>query len=142
MDYHLKANSEQELWQALESVGAAVKFDVKNSSGEVIESRYSAAQGYDLDIIGTIYKPTGNLIQHTVGDTIVEVPETEAIDGFHANLRGPVDLAPKVEYIQYQPTEEELADPNFTVPEPEQRTTPSPLAAFLVYPSTPVRVWF
>jgi len=142
MDYHLKANSEQELWTALESVGAARRVDVKNETGDVVESRYSAAEGYNLDIIGTIYKPTGNLVQQTIGDNIIEVPEVAAIEGFHANLRGPADLAPTIELIYYQPTSEELADPSFVMPEPEQRITPSPLAALLVYPRTPSRVWF
>ena len=142
MDYCLRAGTEEELWEALETAGAARRYDVKDDNGNVIASRYTAVDGYDVDVIGTIYKPTGNKILQGVGDTAIEVPEMVAVEGFHANLRGPANLAPKIEYIQYQPTSEELADPNFVRPEPEQHITPSPLAAFLVYPSTPVRVWF
>lgn len=43
----------------------------------------STAPGVNLDIIGLIYKPTGNLIQ---GDEI-SYPEMAPIGGYHANLR-------------------------------------------------------
>lgn len=138
MDYYLKAASEAALMTALEAVGAVKSVQVKNEQGEVIETRWAAAPGYNLDVIGTVYKPTGNTIQQTVGDTTVEVPEMQAVPGFHANLRGPADLAPKV--VAYQPTTAEAADPNFEMPEPT--TTPSPIQELLVYPQSPSRVWF
>ena len=93
MDYHLKANSEQELWTALESVGAARRVDIKNETGEVVESRYVANLGYNIDVIGVIYKPTGNIVQQRLEDTVIEVPEMAAVEGFHANLRGDVDAS-------------------------------------------------
>lgn len=142
MDYYLKANSEAEFWQALKTAEAAVSYEVKNEAGEVVETRWAPAPGYSIDVIGTIYKPTGNMIQQTVNDLTVEVPEMTALEGFHANLRGPADLAEKVEYIQYTPTEQEALDPNFVMPEPEKIVTPSPLADLLVHPKTPSRVWF
>ena len=142
MDYYLKAESEAALWSALEAAGAARKVEVKGEDGEVVETRYAPAEGYSLDLIGTIYKPTGNVIQQTVGEMTTEVPEMEALDGFHANMRGPADLAPKVEYIPYTPTLEELANPDFVAPEPEVITTPSPIEALLVFPANPVRTWF
>lgn len=142
MDYYLKAESEAALWSALETAGAARKVEVKGEDGEVVETRYAPAEGYSLDLIGTIHKPTGNLIQQTVGELTTEVPEMEALDGFHANMRGPADLAPKIEYIPYTPTMEELADPEFVVPEPEVITTPSPIEELLVFPANPVRTWF
>lgn len=141
MDYYLKANSEQELMSKLTEVGAMESYTVKDENDTVIETRYIPVAGYDIDIIGTIYKPTGNFIQQTMGEQTIEVPEMEALVGFHANLRGPVDLAPKVEYIPYVPTLEELNDPNFVIPDPEVITTPSPIAELLVYPTNPVRVW-
>lgn len=142
MDYYLKAESEDALWSALETAGAARKVEVKGEDGEVVETRYAPAEGYSFDLIGTIYKPTGNLIQQTVGELTTEVPEMEALDGFHANMRGPADLAPKIEYTPYTPTMEELADPDFVMPEPTVVTTPSPIEALLVFPANPVRTWF
>ena len=55
MDYHLRANTEQELWAALESNGAAHKIEVRSEGGQVLESRYVINTGYDLDIIGFIF---------------------------------------------------------------------------------------
>lgn len=141
MDYFLRANTETILWDKLVEVGAAKQIVVKNEAGEVVETRHVATDGYSIDVIGTIYKPTGNLIRQTVGDVTLDVPEMEALDGFHVNVRGPADLAPKIEYIQYEATSEELANAQFVMPEPEQRITPSPLEELLVNPKNPVRVW-
>lgn len=141
MDYYLKANSEAELWQALKTAGAAVSYDVKNEAGEVVETRWAPAPGYSIDVIGTVYKPTGNMIQQTVGEQVMEIPEMAALPGFHANMRGPDTLAPKTEYTQYTPTQEELQDPDFVMPQPTVTTTPSPIEQILVYPTNPVRTW-
>ena len=142
MDYYLKAASEAALMTALEAVGAVKSVQVKNEVGEVIETRWVAAPGYNLDVIGVVYKPTGNVVQQTVGDTTVEVPEMAAVPGFHANLRGLADLAPTVTIVPYVRTEPELADPDFVMPEPTVTTTPSPIQELLVYPQSPSRVWF
>jgi hypothetical protein len=144
-DYYLRAESEEALWAVLVEGGAATTYEVKNEDGEVVETRNSPAPGYNIDIIGTIYKPTGNLIQQEGPEGItIEVPEMEPLEGFHANMRGPADLAPKVEYIPYERTEEELLDPEFVMPEPTEVVTPSPIQAILVDPEprNPVRVWF
>ena len=58
-----------------------------------------------IDVIGTIYKPTGNMIATDEG----EVPEMAPVDGWHVNVRHNAE-APK-------------------------------LAAFQVFPQTPVRGW-
>jgi hypothetical protein len=39
-----------------------------------------------VDVIGTIWKPTGEVIDTDEG----EVPEMAAIEGWHANTRGPM----------------------------------------------------
>lgn len=142
MDYCLKATDEQSLYAALLSVGAVKEIEVKNEEGTVLETRYVPEQGYSLDIVGTIMKPTGNVIQQTTEQGTIEVPELVALEGFHVNLRGPADLSEKIEYIQYVPTEEEALNPGFVMPEPTEVRTPSPLADLLVYPKTPSRVWF
>lgn len=63
MDYFLKAESEAALWQALEAAGIV----------ESIDGSFVKKQGYDLDIIGVIFKTTGEIV--------------EQIDGYHANIR-------------------------------------------------------
>ena len=142
MDYYLKAASEAALMTALEAAGAVKSVQVKNEQGEVIETRYVTAPGYNLDVIGTVYKPTGNLIQQTIDGRVSEVAEMTAVPGFHANLRGPADLAPTVTVTPYTPTEADLANPDFVQPEPTVTTTPSIIQDLLVYPQSPSRVWF
>jgi hypothetical protein len=49
------------------------------------EAATAALEGYpgSIDIIGTIYKPTGNMLPTDQG----EVPEMAPMDGFHVNVR-------------------------------------------------------
>ena len=138
MDYYLKANNEQELMTKLAEVGAVEQYEVRSEIGDEVQVKYRPAQGVNLDIIGTIYKPTGDMVKNAEG---IEIPVMEQLEGFHANLRGNLNLGETVEYIQYQPTEEELLDPEFKMPEPEVKVTPSPIAELLVQPQNPVRVW-
>jgi hypothetical protein len=142
MDYYLKAASEAALMTALETAGAVKSITVKNEEGQVVETRWVPTEGYNLDVVGTIYRPTGNVLQRTTEGRTYEEPEMAPLSGFHANLRGPVDLAEKRESRAYQRTPEELADPNFEMPEPTVIVTPSPIAEFLVFPQSPSRVWF
>lgn len=78
MYYFLKAESETELQAAL------VAAQVICSEGDACR----VSDGLALDIIGTIIKPTGNLIAVDG----LEVPETAPIPGYHANLAG--ELSP------------------------------------------------
>lgn len=139
MDYYLKAPDEATLWSVLTSAGAVIETQVKNAEGEVVETRYVANTGFDLDVIGTISKPTGNKIQITVDDgRVYEAPEMQTLDGFHANLRGPDTLMSKIEYVL--PTaNSDVAPSELAV---VATTITSQLESILVYPKTPVRVWF
>ena len=141
MDYYLKAASEAALMTALEAAGVVESYTVKNEQGVVVDTRFVTQPGYSLDVVGTIYKPTGNMIQQT-GEFAREVPEMQALPGFHANLRGPADLAPTVTVTPYELTPADLANPEFEMPEPTTTTTPSPIQDLLVYPQSPSRVWF
>ena len=80
---------------------------LKATDADALQAALDAAQlpagGYDLDIIGTISRPTGELVASTVdvspetvdeeGNTVpavvmtVEIPVMATIDGYHANLR-------------------------------------------------------
>jgi hypothetical protein len=102
MDYYLKANSEEHMWETLTTAGLTSEYEGK---------KY--AKGISLDVIGVIYKETGNTTTVTSPEGYsFEVPETQAIEGYHANIRG--DL-----------TEE------------QQQALP-----LIAKPSTPNRIWF
>lgn len=94
-DYYLKTTDLQSLWNVLILYNLAER---SPDTGEYF------AKGIALDIIGTIYKPTGNTI--TVDG--LTFPEQEPVEGFHANIRGdltaeqiaslPLILAPATPY--------------------------------------------
>lgn len=146
MDYYLKANTESELWSTLLSAGVAEEFSIKDSEGNVVETKFKVKNEYSLNIIGSIQKPTKNMVLRKVpdSDTEVEVPELETVEGFHANLRGPGNLGSTTTYVNYTPTDEERLDPNFVLPPPTIQVTPGPLDSILVkpQPKTPHFVWF
>lgn len=73
IDLYLKADSEQELTSALMAVG----FSVDEESGALYHP--DAA----LDVIGTIYQPTGK----TALVDGQEVPVTAPVPGHHVNVR-------------------------------------------------------
>jgi hypothetical protein len=71
MDYHLKFTSQ--------AAAETVLFTSETAGEEtVFRPNYAA-----VDMIGTIYKPTGVILETLDGDT----PEMEAISGYHANVR-------------------------------------------------------
>lgn len=96
--YYIKATDEQALWVALEAADLAVRDydpeDPLNSRPDSLgeNEEWSGPSGaYEwrslspmLDIIGTMYRETGNMLTTDDGN---EYPETEAMTGFHANLR-------------------------------------------------------
>ncbi|MDB9965839.1 hypothetical protein OAD55_04635 [Planktomarina temperata] len=97
--YYLKATDEQALWTALEAADLAVKDydpeDPLNSppadydymeDGEFVKTGAYEWRSLSnmLDIIGTMYRETGTMLTTDDG---MEYPETEAISGYHANLR-------------------------------------------------------
>lgn len=99
--YYLKANSEQEIWEALESVDLAYKdYDTEDELNvrpdDMIDDTWQPTgaftyvfTGTSLDMIGTIYKETGNMISVTSEEgAVVEIPEYVALEGFHANMIG------------------------------------------------------
>ena len=99
MNYYLKTTDEQSMWLALESAGLAVKDynpeDPLNIRPDEMDGEWSPTGAYDwrftgqaLDIIGTIYKPTGEMLMGEDG----EYPEMAALDGFHANLKATAGL--------------------------------------------------
>ena len=78
-DYYLKTTDATTLWNLLLEQGLAET--VTDPEG----SSHNVAKGIALDIIGTIYKPTGNM---TLDNNGFSFPEYRPIEGFHANIRG------------------------------------------------------
>jgi hypothetical protein len=74
-DFFLRFDTEAE-------ANAALYDEQTNVDGDVVETvlvpKYAA-----VDVIGTIYEPTGEMIQTDEG----EVPEMAPIDGWHVNVR-------------------------------------------------------
>ena len=89
-DYFLKFADEAEANAALFTEQTNVQDDVVET---VLVPKYAA-----VDIIGTIYKPTGEMIQTDEG----EVPEMAPLDGWHANVRH-TDEAPELEAFRVFP---------------------------------------
>jgi len=87
MNYYLQAESQEALFSALESAGLYQKvYSEHDEDGiPVGEFEWQRVGQYDLDIIGTIYKPTGETTTDADG-TIM--PVMSMIDGYHANIRG------------------------------------------------------
>jgi hypothetical protein len=97
MNYYLKTTDEAALWTALETANLAVKDydpeDALNVRPDDLEldTEWSPSGAFDwsftgeaLDIIGTIYAPTGNTLTDDEG---MEYPEMQASDGYHANMK-------------------------------------------------------
>jgi hypothetical protein len=74
-DYFLKFADEAE-------ANAALYDEQTNVQGDVVETvlvpKYAA-----IDVIGTIYKPTGKMLTTPEG----EVPEMAPLEGWHVNVR-------------------------------------------------------
>lgn len=92
--YYLKTDTEEQMWEALESAGLAKReYDREDPLNVAPEEATEGWQptgafewvftGLALDMIGTIYKPTGNMLTDSEG---MEYAETASIDGWHANL--------------------------------------------------------
>jgi hypothetical protein len=80
--YYIKASDEQALWSALESAGLYKKVysEFDEEGNPVGDFEWVKVGEYDLDIIGVIYKPTGET--NADGN-----PVMAPIDGYHANIR-------------------------------------------------------
>ena len=85
IDYHLKFDSE--------AAAKAVLYRVEGEEGNEVP-KYLA-----IDLIGTVYKPTGEVV---VDDDGIEAPVMAPVQGYHANVRV-VDAAPELEAYQVFP---------------------------------------
>lgn len=66
-----------------------LKFPSEETAKEVLGNLQYDPESYSLDVIGLIYKATGNtvvVVDAETGDS-EEEPEVKALDGYHVNLR-------------------------------------------------------
>ena len=96
--YYLKATSEAALWEALEAASLAHKEYDREDPLNVAPDNLGYEETWDgpsgayewasdtqmLDVIGTIYAKTGKVLTDSEG---FEYDETQAVAGYHANLR-------------------------------------------------------
>ena len=78
-DYYLKTTDLNTMWSLLLESGLATVYQNMDGVDTFMPN------GIALDIIGTIYKPTGNM---TVDNNGFSFPEYQPVEGFHANIRG------------------------------------------------------
>ena len=86
-DYFLKFADQAE------ADGILFEVQADAEGNEVKTPRYAA-----IDVIGTIYKPTGNMLTTDEG----EMPEMAPLDGWHVNVRH-TDEAPELSEFQVFP---------------------------------------
>lgn len=72
--FFLKFDSEA---QAIEALA-----EYRSTGQESLPYWLTASHSHALDVVGTIHKPTGVMLQGGIG----ECPEMAPIDGFHVNL--------------------------------------------------------
>jgi hypothetical protein len=89
-DYFLKFTDEAEANEALFTEQTNVQDDVVET---VLVPKYAA-----IDVIGTIYKPTGEMLTTDEG----EVPEMAPLDGWHVNVRHTAE-APELDAYKVAP---------------------------------------
>jgi len=96
IDYCLKFDSEADAKAMLYRVVGAVEADPEN--GVEAQEGYEVANYDAIDLIGTIYKPTGKMIDSDEGS----YPEMAPLDGYHVNVRV-LKEAPELEAYRVQP---------------------------------------
>lgn len=84
MDYYLKFSSKAEAEKVLFTSETVTEGDVVET---VLRPNYAA-----VDVIGTIYAPTGVMLKTPEGD----MPEMKAVSGYHANVRH-TEAAPELD---------------------------------------------
>lgn len=82
--FYLKFDDEASAESALK---AAYPCCYTDEEGNEVHTYKGGSDCHAVDVIGIIYKETGNTITETDEDgNTYEVPETEAIEGWHVNL--------------------------------------------------------
>jgi hypothetical protein len=100
-DYLLKFESESQANSVLFTKVPTAWSDSVSMDEPPVATEWMDKPNYDnIDIIGTIYKPTGAV---TVSEDGMEVPVMEDVGGFHCNVRN-YSPAPELEQYSVTPT--------------------------------------
>ena len=84
IDYHLKLTNEASM--------ATVLSDFYNEEGDLVTN----TADYSIDVVGTIYEPTGVILTNAEG---LDYPEMQALTGWHLNIRTYNDMSAYEEYF-------------------------------------------
>lgn len=94
-DYYCKFASEEAANTALVAAGVLTHVEaVVDEEGNVLQPAGFAATGASVDVIGLIYKPTGEMQQTEFG----EAPVMAAVTGWHVNVRSSTEIAALSQY--------------------------------------------
>ena len=96
-DYYLKFTDEAEARAVLYRKEGVVEADPEN--GIEAQEGYEVSNFANIDHIGTIWKPTGKMLQTEEG----EVPEMAPLPGYHVNVRVVGEDASALEAYQVFP---------------------------------------
>ena len=96
-DYYLKFANEAEARAVLYRKEGVVEADPEN--GIEAQEGYEVSNFANIDHIGTIWKPTGKMLQTEEG----EVPEMAPLPGYHVNVRVVDEDASALEAYQVFP---------------------------------------
>jgi hypothetical protein len=90
-DFYIRLNSEADTLTALaafchQDTQTAVDDETGEETVTNVGEPYlvTATHDYAIDVVGVIYKPTGNMLVDDEGN---EYPETAPLDGWHVNIR-------------------------------------------------------
>lgn len=95
-DYYCKFASEEAANSALVSAGVLAQVDaLLDESGNVLTpAGFAPANGASVDVIGQIFKPTGETQQTEFGT----VPVMAAVTGWHVNVRSSTEIEALKQY--------------------------------------------
>lgn len=95
-DYYCKFASEEVANTALVAAGALAHVDaLLDEAGNVLTpAGFAPANGASVDVIGQIYKPTGEMEQTDMG----ERPVMAAVPGWHVNVRSSTEIEALKQY--------------------------------------------
>ena len=85
IDYYLKFTDELQANSILYTKVPTAWSESVSMDEPPVATEWMDKPNYDnIDVIGTIYKPTGTMLTNEEG---MEYPEMEAIEGYHVNIR-------------------------------------------------------
>jgi hypothetical protein len=121
IDYYLKFTNQAEAEAVLSNLSFLSEIENEDESVVLVPTGLAS-----IDFVGTIYRPTGNMLEDIDGN---EYPELAPLEGYHVNLR--LASLPVTQSV------DEVTGEVIEIPSP----IPDLLAPYIVEPTTPSRVW-